>query len=302
MTMTKHYLNFSDLTVTECENLLNRAIKIKQDVKKGKREQHGLANKQLIMLFEKESTRTRLSFTAAMTQCGGQAREINAADTQMQRGESVSDTARVLSLYADALMLRVRDHRTLEEFAAVAACPVINGLSDRSHPCQVLADVMTYRELRGVLTGKKVAWIGDCNNVLRSWAEAAAMFGCHLFVACPEKYQDKSLPAGKFVDTETAATDADLVMTDVWVSLNDADADARRHAFADYRVTDALMKKAKPAALFMHCLPAHRGEEVDAEIIDGAQSVVWQQAENRLHMQKALLIALLGGKTDGNIQ
>lgn len=298
--MIKNYLNFSDLTAAECGRVLARAIRIKKEVLEGERRPYML-NKQLVMLFEKESTRTRLSFTAAMTQCGGQAREINAADTQMQRGESIADTARVLSSYADALMLRVRSHHTLEEFAKVAACPVINGLSDISHPCQILADVMTYQELRGELAGKKVAWIGDCNNVLYSWAEAAAMFGCHLFIACPQEYRDNALPAGEFADIDAAVTNADLVMTDVWVSLNDADADARQRAFADYRVSEALMKKAKPDALFMHCLPAHRGEEVDAAVIDGKQSAVWQQAENRLHAQKALLLELLEWSTEKTI-
>lgn len=296
-----HYLNFSDLSAAQYDALLTNAVRIKKEVKDDIRRSY-LRHRLLLMLFEKHSTRTRASFLAAMTQGDGVANEINMADLQIERGESISDTARVLSSFADWLMLRVARHETLTAFAEHAVCPVINGLSDVSHPCQVLADVMTYREHRGELTGRTIAWLGDCSNVLYSWAEAAAVFGCRLRIACPQPYR-RPLPvtatdAVSFTDTpEDAVADADLVMTDVWVSMGDDNADQRRAAFADYQVSAERMALAATDALFMHCLPAHRGEEVAAAVIDGKHSVVWQQAENRLHAQKALLLYLLDEAT-----
>lgn len=290
----RHYLNFSDLTAAECASVLAHAAAVKREVKGGVRRPR-LEARQLFMVLEKPSTRTRASFAAAMTQAGGRSAELSAADLHLRRGETTADTARALSSYADALMLRVSSHDTLSAFAAAASCPVINGLSDLSHPCQVLADVMTYQELRGELSGRVVAWFGDCNNVLYSWAEAAAMFGCRLRVCCPPAYRRDLPPAAEFVDEPLAAArGADLLMTDVWMSMGDTDERQRYAAFADYQVTTELLAAAAPDALFMHCLPAHRGEEVAAEVIDGEQSAVWTQAENRLHAQKALLIFLLG--------
>lgn len=295
--MLAHYLDFSDLSVAATKSLLARAAAIKCDFRRGERPPL-LAGRLLVMIFEQVSTRTRTSFGAAMAQLGGQSLVLDAAGSQLSRGESPTDTVRAISPMCDAIMIRARRHQTLEEFAAHASCPVINGLSNRSHPCQVLADVMTFVELRETLAGRKIAWIGDCNNVLFSWAQAAAMFEASLVVACPPSYLPPQLPAGVQV-AETAAQaaeNASLVMTDVWASMGDEQEQAQRHAaFADYCVNAALMQKAAPDALFMHCLPAHRGEEVTAEVIDGPQSAVWQQAENRLHAQKALLERLLGG-------
>lgn len=295
--MPGHFLNLSDLPADICRRVVARAAETKREVAAGERRPR-LAARTLLMLFEKPSTRTRASFIAAMQQCGGGAVELARESLQVQRGETLADTARVLSSYADALLIRAERHATLAEFAEFASCPVINGLSDLSHPCQALADVMTYQELRGDLAGKTVAWIGDCNNVLHSWTEAAAIFGCSLRVACPPAYR-RDYPAVAFFDEAAAAADgADLVMTDVWASMGDEDPAARRQAFAAYRVSAAVMAAAAKGALFMHCLPAHRGEEVEAEVIDGAQSAVWQQAANRLHAHKALLLQLLADGED----
>ena len=295
--MPAHYLDFSDLSAAATKDLLARAAAIKADSRRGKRPPL-LAGRLLIMVFERASTRTRASFGAAMAQLGGQSVILDAAVSQMSRGESPADTARAISPMCDALMVRTGSHHTLEEFAAHAACPIINGLSDRSHPCQVLADVMTFVELRGTLAGRKIAWIGDCNNVLFSWAQAAAMLDASLVVACPQNYRTSPPPVGvEFAESAAqAAANADLVMTDVWTSMGDEQEQERRQAaFSGYCVDAALMQKTAPNALFMHCLPAHRGEEVTAEVIDGRQSAVWQQAENRLHAQKALLERLIGG-------
>ena len=288
-----HFLHISDYSAAEYESLFARAAAIKAEVKRGER-QPRLARHTLLMLFEKPSTRTRASFTAAMTQAGGAASELALSSLQIERGETVADTARVLSAYADVLMLRVKRHAMIEEFAANSSCPVINGLSDLSHPCQVLADIMTCRErCGGALADKTIAWVGDCNNVLYSWGEAAQLFGCRLRVACPPAYQREVPGAEMCADIMSAVDGADVVMTDVWVSMGDEDEARRRQEFADYRVTAAVLAAAAKDAIFMHCLPAHRGEEVDADVLDGVQSVVWQQAENRLHAQKALLLHLL---------
>lgn len=255
----------------------------------------------LAMVFEKASTRTRVSFEAAMAQLGGHAIFISPADSQLGRGEPIEDTARVLSRMVDAVMLRTHEHARLELFAAHSAVPVINGLSDAHHPCQLLADLQTWEEARGSCAGRKAAWIGDGNNVCNSWIEAALLADFQLHVAAPEGYHpDAALlrRAGSRVtlddDPAAAAAGADLLITDVWASMGqEQEARARAAAFRGYQVDAALLRRAAPGALFMHCLPAHRGEEVTAEVIDGSQSVVWEEAGNRLHAQKALLELLL---------
>ena len=287
-----HFLQFSDFSVEVHTKLLARAAAIKAEVANGERRWR-LAGRTLLMLFEKPSTRTRVSFIAAMAQSGGTAAELTPEALQIVRGETLADTARALSAYGDAFLIRAKRHATIEEFAAHAACPVINGLSDVAHPCQVLADIMTFYELRGELAGKTIAWVGDCNNVLRSWAQASALFGCQLQIACPPAYRCELPAPAVFAESPQAAVaGAALVMTDVWVSMGDSDEQQRREAFAGYAVTPEVMAAAARDALFMHCLPAHRGEEVAAAVIDGAQSAVWRQAENRLHVQKALLMEL----------
>ena len=293
----RHYLDFDDLSAAAVGRLLERAAAMKAEIRGGKRTPR-FAGRVLMMIFEHPSTRTRASFSAAMAQCGGQAMVFDTAGMQMARGESVADTARAISAMADAILIRAKRHETLTAFAAHSACPIINGLSDRSHPCQTLADILTYQELRGSLQGRKIAWIGDFNNVLFSWAQGAEMFGAEIVVACPPSYCPPQMPAAvsRAESPTHAARDADLVMTDVWAGMGE-DESARRRDFADFAVSAEVMRQAKPDALFMHCLPAHRGEEVAAEVIDGAQSAVWTQAENRMHAQKALLELLM---TDEN--
>jgi ornithine carbamoyltransferase len=258
------------------------------------------------MIFERPSTRTRVSFDVAMRQLGGETLVLSAADLQLGRGETVADTARVLSRYVDAVMVRARSHSELAELAAHATVPVINGLTDRSHPCQILADVMTLEEQRGPLADQTVAWVGDGNNVACSWIHAVARLGGELRIATPEPLS----PPPQILDwareeranvrltrsPEDAVANASCVITDVWVSMHDKDAENRHNLLAPYRVDARLMRLARPDAIFMHCLPAHRGEEVAAEVIDGPQSVVWDEAENRLHAQKALLEYLVCGR------
>ncbi len=295
--MPAHYLDFSDLTAAQTRAVLARAAESKAQNRAGKRPPT-LAGRMLMLIFERHSTRTRVSFSAAMARAGGQSCILDAPGSQMARGESAADTARSVSAMCDAAAIRGR-HEMMAEFAAHSACPVINGLSGRSHPCQVLADVMTFLELRGELDGKKIAWAGDFNNVLFSWGQAAAMFGATLHAACPPEYRPKTAPDGIiFTDSAArAAEDAAAVMTDVWTSMGgEAEESERRKKFAAYSVDAALMKKAAADAIFMHCLPAHRGEEVAAEVIDGKQSAVWRQAENRMHVQKALLEFLILGE------
>lgn len=295
--MNGHFLDFSDLSAAAVEKLLARAAAVKAEVKSGDRKPR-LAGRVLLMIFERHSTRTRTSFAVAMAQSGGHAALLDADGMQLSRGESIADTARAISGMGDAIMIRARQHQTLQEFAAYSTCPIINGLSDRSHPCQVLADVFTFTELRGDIRGRKIAWIGDYNNVLFSWTQAAEMLGAQIAVACPPEYRPAQTPAAVvWTDTPAQAADnADLLMTDVWSSMGDEEESAKRkRAFADYSVTADLMKLARPDAIFLHCLPAHRGEEVAAEVIDGSQSHVWQQAENRMHAQKVLLEHLILG-------
>ena len=259
----------------------------------------------LAMIFEKPSTRTRVSFEVAIHQLGGTAIVLSPQDMQLGRGETLADTARVLSRYVDAIMLRTGPHQTLNEIAENATVPVINGLTCRSHPCQVLADVMTFEELKGPIKGRTIAWIGDANNVASSWVHAAARFGCKLKIASPSEYSPspellawaKAEGADIEVthDKRDAARGADCVVTDVWVSMGDNDEKKRKAALKPFQVDESVMQAAAKDAIFMHCLPAHRGDEVTAGVIDGPQSAVWDEAENRLHVQKAILAWCLGG-------
>lgn len=296
----RHFLTLSDLSQRELHALMRRAIELKALQRNGERYEP-LKNKTLAMVFEKSSTRTRVSFEAGMIQLGGGAIFLAPQDSQLGRGEPVEDTARVLSRMVDVIVVRTFAHAKLEQFAAHSRVPVINALTDTYHPCQVLADIQTYIELRGDIQGKTVAWIGDGNNMCNTYIEAARLCGFYLRMAVPLGYDPErrlvKAAAGHATltrDPYEAARDADLVVTDVWASMGQEDERAgRARDFADYEVTPRLMEAAKPDALFMHCLPAHRGEEVSAEVIDGPQSVVWDEAENRLHVQKALLELLL---------
>jgi ornithine carbamoyltransferase len=259
----------------------------------------------LAMIFEKNSTRTRFSFDAAMRQLGGATVIATANDMQLGRGETVEDTARVLSRMVDIVMVRSNSHQTLERFAAASSVPVINGLSDMSHPCQILADLQTFEEHRGPVTGRTLAWVGDGNNMCSTFIHVAAQLGFRLKIGCPDAYRPdradvaRALARGALIeitnDPAEAVKGADAVMADTFVSMGDADADARLKALDAYQVDSALMAKASPQAIFMHCLPAHRGEEVTEAVIDGPQSVVWDEAENRIHAQKAILAWCLAG-------
>ncbi|OGT20301.1 MAG: ornithine carbamoyltransferase [Gammaproteobacteria bacterium RBG_16_57_12] len=296
----KHFLTLLDLTPAELRQLLARAIELKAMQHAGTLYEP-LKNRVLGMVFEKSSTRTRVSFEAGMIQLGGQAIFLSPRDTQLGRGEPIEDTARVLSRMVDIIMIRTFEHQKIETFAACSRVPVINALTDMHHPCQLLADMQTYLEYRGDIRGRTVAWVGDGNNMCHSYIHAAQQFGFTLHIACPPGY----LPNQALVDAVaaavrishdpvTAVAGADLVVTDVWASMGQEEEQAQRQRiFAPYQVTAELMRLARPDALFMHCLPAHRGEEVSAVVIDGPQSVVWDEAENRLHSQKALLEYLL---------
>lgn len=296
----RHFLSLLDLSRDELRTLIARAIDLKARRQNGERDEP-LKNQTLGMVFEKSSTRTRVSFEAAMAQFGGHAIFLSPRDTQLGRGEPVEDTARVLSRMVDAIMVRTFEHEKLERFTAHSAVPVINGLTDHVHPCQLLADMQTWFERRGDIAGRTVAWIGDGNNMCNSYINAARQFDFTLRIACPEGYDpDAELltAAGDRVelirDPVAAARDADLLVTDVWASMGQEEEQARRvRDFANYQVTGELMAIAADGSLFMHCLPAHRGEEVAAEVIDGPHSVVWDEAGNRLHAQKALLELLL---------
>jgi ornithine carbamoyltransferase len=298
----QHFLTLSDLSPDVLRRLLARAIELKKLQQAGK-PHTPLQGKVLAMIFEKSSTRTRLSFETGMVQLGGHAIFLSPHDTQIGRGEPIADTARVLSRMADIIMTRTFGHEIAEELARYSRVPVINGLTDRFHPCQLLADIQTYIEHRGDIRGRTVAWIGDGNNVCNSFIEAAGLFDFKLNIACPKGYEPPAeivkLAGGRANidhDPLAAARNADLLVTDVWASMGrEKEQKARVKAFAGYQVDKKIMAAAKPDALFMHCLPAHRGEEVSADVIDGPQSVVWDEAENRLHAQKALLEYLLTG-------
>ncbi|MBD3634494.1 MAG: ornithine carbamoyltransferase [Methylophaga sp.] len=297
----KHFLTLKDLTPAELKLLIQRAVELK------KLQQHGeiyqpLKGKVLAMIFEKSSTRTRVSFESAMIQFGGGSIFLSPDDTQLGRGEPLEDSARVISSMVDAVMIRTFAHSKIETFAKYSSVPVINALTDEYHPCQLLADMQTYQEHRGDIRGKKVVWIGDGNNMCHSYINAAEQFGFTLNIATPEGYEPDSaiVEASKadvhlFNDPKAAAQGVDLVVTDVWASMGQEEEQRKREqAFAGFQVDQGIMDLANKEALFMHCLPAHRGEEVSAEVIDGPQSVVWDEAENRLHAQKALLEFLIG--------
>ncbi|MCX7890875.1 MAG: ornithine carbamoyltransferase [Burkholderiales bacterium] len=305
MPAPRHFLRFSDLSRDELEHLFARTRWIKAEFKAYRR-YWPLVDRTLAMIFEKQSTRTRLSFEAGMHQLGGAAIYLNTRDTQLGRGEPVEDAAQVISRMVDLVMIRTYEQSIVERFAAHSRVPVINGLTNEYHPCQILADIYTYVEHRGAIAGRTVAWIGDANNVFHTWLEAAPIFGFKLNVSSPEGYgvdPARAAAASSFLETFAdpmdAARGADLVTTDVWTSMGfEAENETRRKAFAGWRVDGAMMGRARPGALFMHCLPAHRGEEVAAEVIDGPQSVVWDEAENRLHTQKALMEFLVLGRVE----
>jgi ornithine carbamoyltransferase len=300
MTKKRDFLTLLDCTPQELRRLIERAIELKTRQRSGQ-PYEPLKNRTLAMIFEKSSTRTRVSFEVAMAQCGGHALFLSPRDTQLGRGEPVADTARVLGRMADAVMIRNHSQAVQQEFAAHSPAPVINGLSELHHPCQLLADMQTWLEHRGEIRGRVAAWIGDGNNVCHSWIEGARQFGYQLRVAAPAGYAPDAGILAAAGDTAVlvdspmdAAGGADLIVTDVWASMGqESEQTARATAFQRYQVDATLMKQAKADALFMHCLPAHRGEEVAAVVIDGPQSVVWDEAENRLHAQKALLEFLL---------
>jgi len=300
----RHYLQFKDFSRAEYEHLFARTRWIKDQFKRYRR-YWPLEDRTLAMIFEKPSTRTRLSFEAGMHQLGGTAIYLYTRDTQLGRGEPVEDAGQVISRMCDIVMIRTFEQDILSRFAANSRVPVINGLTNEYHPCQVLADIYTYVEHVGPIKGKTVAWIGDSNNVCNTWLQAATVFDFNVHVSTPPGYEVERERAGvynddhyeSFADPMEAARGADLVTTDVWTSMGfEEENDERKRDFEDWQVDAEMMKAAKRNALFMHCLPAHRGEEVAAEVIDGAQSVVWDEAENRLHTQKALMEFLLLGK------
>lgn len=296
----RHFLTLTDLSSVEFKQLINRAIALKAMQHRGEIFEP-LKNKVLAMVFEKSSTRTRVSFETGMAQFGGHAIFLSPRDSQLGRGEPIEDSARVLSSMTDCIMVRTFEHEKLELLAKHSSTPVINGLTDDAHPCQLLADMQTYFEQRGDIQGKTVTWVGDGNNMCHSYMHAAKILDFKLVIACPKGFE----PQQKFIDetknwieittdVSAACTDSDLIVTDVWASMGQEEEQrVRENAFSEYQVTPEIMALAKSDALFMHCLPAHRGEEVSAEVIDGNQSVVWDEAENRLHAQKALLEFLL---------
>ena len=296
----QHFLSLADLNSEELEGLIQRACELKRECRERKMQQTH-PGRILAMVFEKSSTRTRASFETAMAQLGGHAIFLSPQDSQLGRGEPLADMARVLSKMVDCVMIRTYEHGKLEEFAHYSDVPVINGLSDTYHPCQLLADIQTYYEMRGSIRGKKVCWLGDGNNMCHSYINAARLFGFALRIACPDGYR----PAAEILnqggadvvltdDPSNAIADADLVVTDVWASMGqEQETQERKQQFQAFQVNAGLMALAADDALFMHCLPAHRGEEVTADVIDGPQSVVWEEAGNRLHSQKALLEFLI---------
>ncbi|NJD51303.1 MAG: ornithine carbamoyltransferase [Candidatus Methanoperedens sp.] len=301
--MPSHLLSISDLSYADIISLLDTASDLKEKRARGKIFDI-LKNKTLAMLFEKSSTRTRLSFEVAMTDLGGHAIYLNYKDIQLGRGESIADTARVMSRYVHAIMARVYKHETLIELSENGTIPVINGLSDLEHPCQLLADLLTIREYKGKIKGLNFAWIGDGNNVCNSAMLACALTGMKMTVACPEGYEPnteilaKARELGGIInvinDPMKAAKNADILSTDVWVSMGDEEEqDQRLHDFKPYQINSKLLEQAKHDVMVLHCLPAHRGEEITAEVVDGPNSAVFDQAENRLHVQKALLLKML---------
>ena len=302
----KHYLQFKDFTREEYVYLFERIHWIKNKFKRYE-PYHPLFDRTLVMIFEKASTRTRLSFEAGIGQLGGSAIYLNTRDSQLGRGEPVEDSAQVVSRMSDLVMIRTFEQKIIERFAANSRVPVINGLTNEFHPCQILADIFTLIEYQGPIQGKTIAWVGDSNNMCYTWLQAAEVLDFKVNVSTPPGYEIRAENAGLtdtshfeiFEDPMAACKDADLVTTDVWTSMGFEEENAQRQAaFADWCVDEEMMKQANDGAVFMHCLPAHRGEEVLASVIDGPQSVVWDEAENRLHSQKALMEYLVLGRVD----
>lgn len=300
----RHFLQFSDFSTEEHEWVFQRAAVIKRKFKNYEK-YHPLADRTLAMIFEKASTRTRVSFEAGMYQLGGSVVHLTTGDSQLGRAEPIEDSAKVISRMVDLVMIRTFGQDKIERFAEHSRVPVINGLTNEFHPCQILADIFTYIEHRGSIKGRVVAWVGDGNNMANTWLQAAELLGFTVHLSTPSGYEVDQAIAGirssdsykVFQDPMEACRGADLVTTDVWTSMGfEAENEERRKAFADWCVDTDMMRVAKPDALFMHCLPAHRGEEVEADVIDGPQSVVWDEAENRMHVQKALMEFLLLGR------
>ncbi len=305
-TAIRHFLDLDEIDAKTLRRIIDAAHAMK---KAGKRvparlKPKGIKDDVLVMIFEKPSTRTRVSFDVAMRQLGGQTIMLNQNDLQLGRGESIADTARVLSRYADAIMIRANSHKALLDLAKYATVPVINGLTDKTHPCQIMADIMTFEESVGPIKGRTVAWVGDGNNVAASWMQAAAKFGFELRVACPDELAPKDdivdwvrrekANVSIMTDPAKAVRGVDCIVTDTWVSMGDTDGARRKQLLKPYAVDAALMAKAAKGAIFMHCLPAYRGNEVTEEVLEGPQSVVFDEAENRLHAQKAILAWCLG--------
>ena len=302
MTAPRHFLTLMDLSADEIRLLINRAIALKAQWRAGN-PQRSMEGKVLAMIFTKASTRTRVSFEAGMAQLGGSALFLSGQDTQLGRGEPIEDTAKVISSMVDMVMIRTFAHADVETFAQHSGVPVINGLTDDYHPCQILADLQTFFEVRGDIQGKTVCWLGDGNNVCHSWMNAARQLDFEVVVACPEGYDPDPTLLGacsQWVRIERdpirAVQGADLLVTDVWASMGqEAEQNQRAANLAPYQVNRPLLDLAAPDALYMHCLPAHRGEEISAELMDAPDTVIWQEAENRLHAQKALMELLIGG-------
>ncbi|MFV8818538.1 ornithine carbamoyltransferase [Haliea sp. E17] len=300
MASPRHFLTLNDFSAGELQALIDRAIEMKTEHRAGTARPL-FPGKVMAMIFEKSSTRTRVSFEAGMAQLGGHAMFLSPNDTQLGRGEPVEDSARVISSMVDIVMIRTFGHDIIERFAAASSVPVINALTDDYHPCQLLADMQTYQEHRGSIAGRTVAWVGDGNNMAQSYINAAGQFDFQLRVACPAGYEPASALLDAYADRvqlvedpREAVAGADLVVTDVWASMGqEEEQKTRERAFAGYQVNAALMAHAAADALYMHCLPAHRGEEISAELMDASDTVIWDEAENRLHAQKALIEALL---------
>jgi ornithine carbamoyltransferase len=300
----RHFLDLSELPAETLRLILDMSARLKERLKAGERPEL-LKDKVLAMIFEQPSTRTRISFDVGMRQLGGETLMLTGQEMQLSREETIADTARVLSRYVDAIMIRILSQDDLLELAGASSVPVINGLTRNSHPCQVMADIQTYEEHKGPISGARVAWVGDSNNVLASWVHATAKLGCKLTIASPKEYAPNQKMRSEIAATGGAVTftndpaegveGADLIIADTWVSMGDADPDERRRILAPYRVDEALMAKTgSRKALFMHCLPAHRGDEVTNAVIDGPNSVVFDEAENRMHVQKAILLWCFG--------
>ena len=298
--MIKHFINFDDLSLKELQGIIDQAISLKKEHKSGQINDT-LKNKTLAMIFDKSSTRTRVSFEAGMTQLGGQSLFLSEKDIQLGRGEPIKDSAIVISSMVDAVMLRLSSHEDIIEFSKHSSKPVINALSDESHPCQILADLMTYQEMNGSIKNKKIAWIGDGCNVCQTYMQAAGIFDFELSIATPKGYEPSELfienykkNINFYSDPLMACENADIIVTDVWTSMGqESEKKQRELAFTGFQVDQNMMNQAKKDAIFMHCLPAYREKEVSSEVIDGNQSVVWSEAENRLHVQKSLLLYLI---------